>query len=80
MQFKPNFDDKISAALIAKIKRRANGGSLHKALQIMVIEWSALEDAGNRPKNVPIATGNQPETQDLDAQIEAALASIDGEF
>lgn len=80
MQFKLNFDDQISAMLIKKITHRASGGSLNKALQIMVIEWSALEDARNRPENGPIMTETRPDTQDLDGQIEAAFAKIDAEF
>lgn len=80
MQFKLNFDDKISAELIAKIKRRANGGSLHKALQIMIIEWNALERVVNQPKNDPIGVEIQPDEQDLNDQIEAAFASIGDEF
>ncbi len=80
MQFKLNFDDKISAALIGKIAQRASGGSLNKALQIMVIEWNAQEEARNRSENDPIAVETRPDTQYLDGQIEAALASIDAEF
>ncbi len=80
MQFKLNFDDDISAALIKKIATRAIGGSLNKALQIMVIEWSALEDARNGPKNDLIMTEIGPDDQDLDDQIEAAFASIGDEL
>ena len=76
MLFKLNFDPEISAALIAKIERRANGGSLHKALQIMVIEWSALEDARNRPENGLVMTQIRPDDQDLDAEIDAAFDKI----
>lgn len=80
MQFRLNFDDKISAELIAKIHRRANSGSLHKALQIMVIEWNALEDARNQLDIDPIMDGNGSDSQDLDGKIEAAFASIDDAF
>lgn len=80
MHFRLNFDDQISAALIAKIKRRASDGSPNKALQIMIIEWSTLEDVRNRPENDQIMTGNVATTQDLDDQIEAAFAKIDDEW
>lgn len=76
MKFRLNFDDQISAALIAKIARRADGGSLNKSLQIMIIEWSALEDARKAPGNDLITAENPPSDQ----VIEAALASIDNEW
>jgi hypothetical protein len=44
VQFRVSFDDQVFAAFIEKIATRANGGSLNKALQAMVIEWNALED------------------------------------
>jgi hypothetical protein len=50
MQFRLTFDDKIFEAFIKKVRGRANGGSLNKALKTMIIEWSAIEDARNTPE------------------------------
>lgn len=79
MKFILNFDDKISAGLIAKTFIRAGGGSLNKALQTMIIEWSALEDARNRPEIAQITTKVQDNDQDFDSQIDAAFNAIGSE-
>lgn len=75
-----NFDDKICAWLIEKIVARAGGGSLNKALQIMVIEWSTLEDARNRPETDQKPTRIQEDDQSSDDKLSAALTSIDNEW
>lgn len=80
MEFRLKIDEKIQAALIEKITRRANGGSVNKALQIMIIEWNALEDAANPPKTSQIQAKTRPNGQCLDTEIDAALVSIDEEF
>ena len=66
MRFRLNFDDNVSAALIEKIKRRAAGGSLNKALQIMVIEWSAQEDVRKWSESGQKAAKIQDEVTDIE--------------
>ncbi len=67
MKYRLNFDDQIFASLIGKVGARANGGSLNKALQTMVIEWNALEDdkKPSSSRQVPVKfPSNQANSED----------------
>jgi hypothetical protein len=76
MKYILNFDDEINAGLIAKTVIRAGGGSLNKALQTMIIEWNALEDAGNRLETDRKPTKVQEDSQSEDQLIDAAWDAI----
>jgi hypothetical protein len=76
MLYRLTFDDEIFATLNAKIASRAKGGSLNKALQALVIEWSAIEDDKKltNPCQVPVKTLT---IQDNEDQLDDALAELD---
>lgn len=80
MEFRLNFDVLIFEALTKKIAKRANGGSLNKALKTMIIEWSAIEDAGNTSKIWQESTINRQKQPDPETDLSAALDDIEAAF
>lgn len=83
MEFRLSFDDKISAILLSKIKQRANGASLNKALKTMIIEWNAIEEAGkwsNSSRNNVISTSDQILSDDDVINQDDDLSGLDAAF
>jgi hypothetical protein len=77
VQFRVSFDDQVFAAFIEKIAARANGGSLNKAFQAMVIEWNALEDDRKLSNSCQIPVNSQSIREADENQLNDEQAELD---